>query len=74
MGFPHKVCHIRTKKQISFLPLRESNSDLECRSPQLGPQNSMAPLILNTNFIKGELIIGYQQELDLDRLIKNPQF
>ena len=36
-----------------------TNSDLQCRSPQLRSQNFMPRMILNINFIKRELKIGH---------------
>ena len=35
--------------------------DQQCQSPQLWSQSFMTSLILNTNFIKQELKIGYPQ-------------
>ena len=57
--FSRKVHNIRTEKLIMILPSGESNLDRQCGSPDLGSQKFMSPLILNTNFVKEELKIGY---------------
>ena len=44
------------------------NSDRKCRSPQLGSESYMPPLILNTDLIKLELKTGYPYNSIWDRL------
>ena len=59
IGFSHKVNNISTEKQIGILPSRDSNSDCQYRSLQLGSQKFMPLHFLNRKFIKEELKIGY---------------
>ena len=67
--FSYKVHNIRSEKQIgtySILMVVIELTDRQCLSPQLGSQNFMTLLILNTNFIKRESKIGYQWVLNWD--------
>ena len=48
------------------------NWDRRYLSPQLGRQNFLLPLILNTDFIKWKFKIGYPQDTIWDRLDWEP--
>ena len=62
--FPHKVLSIKIDRQISITSWWQLNSDRQCRSPQLGSQNFMPLLLLNTNFVKQEIKIGQARVLN----------